>query len=315
MIQVQNLTKRYGAFTAIEQVTFEVEKGEILGFLGPNGAGKTTTMRILTCYMPANDGTAKVAGFDVFKDSMEVRRRIGYMPENPPVYFEMTVDSYLDFVAKIKGIQKKDRQKGIDRVKERCGIKEVGQDLIGRLSKGYKQRVGLAQALIHEPEVLILDEPTIGLDPRQVFEVRELIKSLSEEHTVILSTHVLPEVSMVCERVLIINKGRIVAEGTPEDLTKRLKGTETILVGVEGPIAEVEAKIKAIDGVVKLKREIVSDGNRAKLFIEGELEKNVLKDIASTIISNGWGLYELRTVEMSLEEIFLYLTTEEEVGE
>jgi ABC-2 type transport system ATP-binding protein len=219
MIEVEGLTKRYGDFTAIENISFRVEKGEIVAFLGPNGAGKTTTMRVITGFLPATEGTVAVAGFDIFQKPMEVKKRIGYLPEHPPVYNDMTVGEYLRFVAKIKGVPRSDRESAMDRVLQRCGLKDVTETIIGKLSKGYKQRVGLAQAMIHDPAVLILDEPTIGLDPKQIIEIRELIKSLAGEHTIILSTHILQEVSMICQRVLIIHQGRIVADDSLENLT------------------------------------------------------------------------------------------------
>jgi len=219
MIEVEGLTKRYGDFTAIEDITFRVEKGEIVAFLGPNGAGKTTTMRVLTGYLPATDGKVAVGGFEVFEKPMEVKKRIGYLPEHPPVYNDMSVTEYLKFVAKIKGVPRKERKAAMERVIQKCSLSDVSDRIIGKLSKGYKQRVGLAQAMIHDPEVLILDEPTIGLDPKQIIEIRELIKSLSGDHTIILSTHILQEVTMICQRVLIISQGRIVADDTLENLT------------------------------------------------------------------------------------------------
>jgi ABC-2 type transport system ATP-binding protein len=219
MIEVEGLTKRYGDFTAVENISFRVEKGEIVAFLGPNGAGKTTTMRVITGFLPATEGTVSVSGFDVFEESMQVKKRIGYLPEHPPVYNDMTVGEYLKFVAKIKGVARGDRSGAMERVMRRCGLKGTERKLIGKMSKGYKQRVGLAQAMIHNPDVLILDEPTIGLDPKQIIEIRELIKSLSKEHTIILSTHILQEVTMICQRVLIIHQGRIVADDTLESLT------------------------------------------------------------------------------------------------
>ena len=234
MIEVDRLTKRYGNLKAVDEVSFQVEKGEILGFLGPNGAGKTTTMRILTCFLPATEGTARVAGYDVFEDAMEVKRRIGYLPEHPPLYDEMTVDGYLKFVARIKGVAPEDRKRRLQEVKETVRIEGYGRKLIKHLSKGFKQRVGLAQALIHDPEVLILDEPTVGLDPNQIKEVRELIKSLSGNHTIILSTHILPEVSMTCQRVVIISDGKIVAVDTPENLTRQQQGGRPHLHGSQG---------------------------------------------------------------------------------
>jgi ABC-2 type transport system ATP-binding protein len=219
MIKVEGLTKRYGDVTAVEDISFQVEKGEIVGFLGPNGAGKTTTMRIITGFLPSTDGTVTVAGYDSFEKSMEIRKRIGYLPEHPPVYADMTVAGYLKFVAKIKGVARSERKDAMDREITRCGLKEVRSTIIGKLSKGYKQRVGLAQAMIHDPEVLILDEPTIGLDPKQIIEIRELVKSLAGEQTIILSTHILPEVTMICQRCLIIDRGRIVADDSLESLT------------------------------------------------------------------------------------------------
>jgi ABC-2 type transport system ATP-binding protein len=303
MIEVENLTKTYGDFIAIEDVSFHVPRGEVLGFLGPNGAGKTTTMRILTGYMPPTDGRATVAGFDVFHDSLEARRRIGYLPETVPLYREMTVAGYLDFVAQLRGVDH--RWDRIDWVMEQVAITDRANDLIGKLSKGYRQRVGLAQALVHDPEVIILDEPTIGLDPKQIIEVRELIRGLSGERTVILSTHILPEASQLCERVLIINKGRIVAEDTPERLTARLEGAERVRVtlapGTEG-VAEV---LGAIDGV----EEVTATGD-GKFDITCALGAELRPVLARRIVEQGWSLLELRPVGMSLEDVFLELTTE-----
>ena len=310
MIEVENLTKYYGPQMAIEEVNFKVEKGEILGFLGPNAAGKTTTMRILTCYMPATRGTAKVAGYDIFADSLEVRKRIGYLPENPPLYKDMSVSSYLEFVSKIKGIEPSQREKRLQAVMERCSITEVKDTVIGRLSKGYQQRVGLAQALIHDPEIIILDEPTMGLDPKQIIEVRELIKGLGGDHTVVVSSHILPEVSMTCQRVVIINEGRVVAEDTPENLTAKLKGSESIYLEVEGPQEEVVKALKGMEGILEVKAE-AKDG-RGGFYLESELRKDIRRELSSLIVGKGWGLYEIRSRGMSLEEIFLHLTTKEE---
>ena len=310
MIEVDNLTKYYGPQMAIEEVNFKVEKGEILGFLGPNAAGKTTTMRILTCYMPATRGTAKVAGYDIFENSLEVRKRIGYLPENPPLYNDMNVSSYLGFVSKIKGIEPSQREKRIQAVMERCSITEVKDTVIGRLSKGYQQRVGLAQALIHDPEIIILDEPTMGLDPKQIIEVRELIKGLGGDHTVVVSSHILPEVSMTCQRVVIINEGRVVAEDTPENLTAKLKGSESIYLEVEGPQEEVVKALKGMEGILEVKAE-AKDG-RGGFYLESELRKDIRRELSSLIVGKGWGLYEIRSRGMSLEEIFLHLTTKEE---
>jgi len=303
MIEVENLTKTYGDFVAIEDVSFHVPRGEVLGFLGPNGAGKTTTMRILTGYMPPTDGRATVAGFDVFHDSLEVRRRIGYLPETVPLYNEMTVEGYLDFVARLRGVD--DRWDRIDRIMDQMDITDRADDLIGQLSKGYRQRVGLAQALVHDPEVIILDEPTIGLDPKQIIEVREMIRSLSGERTVILSTHILPEVSQLCERVLIINEGRIVAEDTPEQLTARLEGAERVRVALEPGADGVVETLGAIDGVEDVAA--VGDG---KFDVTCALGAELRPSLARRIVECGWSLLELRPVGMSLEDVFLELTTE-----
>src|SRR5512136_75461 len=255
VIEVEHVSKVFSGRRAVDDVSFKVEKGEVLGFLGPNGAGKTTTMRILTCYMPATEGTARIAGYDVFEESVEVRKRIGYLPENPPLYPEMTVDSYLNFVAKIKGVRSSQRRSQVDEAVGKCNLGDVRNRIIGKLSKGYKQRVGLAQALLNNPEVLILDEPTLGLDPKQIHEVLSLIKGLVSTHTVIFSTHILPEVSMTCNRVVIINKGKVVAMDTPEGLARQLKGAERISVTVDGPLEAVREKMLAINGVLDVKAE------------------------------------------------------------
>ncbi len=310
MIQVQNLTRYYGRTPAIQEVSFEMEKGEILGFLGPNAAGKTTTMRILTCYMPATSGTAKVAGYDVFTQSMEVRKRIGYLPEQPPVYMDMSVKSYLSFVAKIKGVDGRDRKSRINEVMEKTAIADVQDRVIRKLSKGYKQRVGLAQALVHNPDVLVLDEPTIGLDPNQIKEVRGLIKSLAGNHTIILSTHILPEVEMTCDRAVIINRGRVVAQDTIANMTQRKRGAERLVVQVDGPNAPVRDKLSSVSGVKKVKRDDAADGiNRYE--IECEPGRDVRRELAQAVVQNGWGLLELRAKDFTLEEVFLNLTTEE----
>ncbi len=309
MIRVENLTRYYGNFPAIEDVTFDVEKGEILGFLGPNGAGKSTTMRILTCYLPATSGRATVAGFDVFEQSMEVRKRIGYLPEHPPLYPDLTVETYLDFVAKIKGVPAKERQRAIDEVISDVGLEEVRKRTIRKLSKGFKQRVGLAQALVHNPEVLILDEPTVGLDPKQIIEVRELIKNLAGKHTVVLSTHILPEVSMTCDRVLIIDKGRVVAEDTPQNLAAKVKSAERIVMEVEGPQDQIKEKLAAINGVKHVSVERANGTSR--YVIDTDLKQDIRKELASTVVTNGWGLLEMRPMDVSLEEVFLRLTTKE----
>jgi len=312
MIEVENLTKYYGNLAAIENITFRVEKGEILGFLGPNGAGKTTTMRILAGFFPPTSGTARVVGYDVVNDSIEVRRRIGYMPETIPLYKDMRVKEYLDFVAEVKGIPRKTRKSKIEKVMKECGATEVSHRLIGKLSKGFQQRVGLAQALLHDPEVLILDEPTIGLDPKQIIEIRQLIKGLAGERTIILSTHILPEVSMTCQRVIIINEGKIIAMDTPENLNKQLQKLTQILLQVEGPPEEVASQLGKVKGVVKVtKKEEVSPGVW-NYIVESSKDLDVRKGLAQIILSHQWGLLELRPLGMSLEDIFVKLVTAEE---
>src|SRR6188472_2110181 len=252
VIEVQHLTKRYGRVTAVDDVSFRVEPGEILAILGPNGAGKTTTMRILTGYMPASEGRATVAGYDVFSHPIEAKARTGYLPETPPLYPDMTVREYLDFVARIKRVPSGERKARVDAVMKRTHVDDMAARACGKLSKGYKQRVGLAQALIHNPEVLILDEPTAGLDPKQIIETRDLIRSIAGDHTIVLSTHILPEVSQTCQRVVIINKGRVVAVDTPDNLTARLKGTETMFIQVDAPGADVAGALGAIGGVIRV---------------------------------------------------------------
>ncbi len=313
MIEVQHLTKRYGRFTAVEDVSFRVERGEILGFLGPNGAGKTTTMRILTGYMPATDGTAIVGGFDVFNQPIEAKRRTGYLPETPPLYPDMTVLDYLTFVSKIKGVPGAGRSERLKNIMERTRIADMANRLCSRLSKGYRQRVGLAQALIHNPDVLILDEPTAGLDPKQIIETRQLIKELAGDHTIILSTHILPEVAQTCQRVVIINKGKVVAVDTPENLTARLRGSETMYVqvdtvGTSG--TDVAAALAHMAGVTRVVEADRRDGITG-FEVESESGRDVRRDLARAIVNHGWGLLELRPTRMSLEEIFLSLTTEE----
>jgi ABC-2 type transport system ATP-binding protein len=313
VIEVQHLTKRYGRVTAVDDVTFRVERGEILGFLGPNGAGKTTTMRILTGYMPASEGRATVAGFDVFDQPIEAKKRTGYLPETPPLYPDMTVREYLEFVARIKmdkRVTAAERRSRVSTVMERTRVADMGNRLCSKLSKGYRQRVGLAQAIIHNPEVLILDEPTAGLDPKQIIETRELIRSLAGDHTVILSTHILPEVAQTCQRVVIINKGRVVAVDSPDNLTSRLRGTETMYVQVEGGGADAAHVLETVPGVTRVSLADQRNGT-AGYEVESVKGQDVRRELARTIVNRGWGLLELRPVRMSLEEIFLHLTTEE----
>ena len=310
MIEVQHVTKRYGRVTAVDDVSFTVERGEILGFLGPNGAGKTTTMRILTGYMPATDGTATVAGYDVFTHPIEAKRRTGYLPETPPLYPDMTVREYLDFVAKIKGVPATERRARVGSVMERTRIADMAARHCSKLSKGYRQRVGLAQALIHNPDVLILDEPTAGLDPKQIIETRDLIRGLGGDHTIVLSTHILPEVAQTCQRVVIINKGRVVAVDTPDNLTARLRGAETMYVHIDSEGADASTALQAIPGVTRV---VASDGRgpAGAYEVESGRGTDVRREIARTVVSRGWGLLELRPMRMSLEEIFLQVTTDE----
>jgi ABC-2 type transport system ATP-binding protein len=293
--------------TAVDDVSFRVERGEILGFLGPNGAGKTTTMRILTGYMPASEGKAFVAGFDVFTNPLDAKRRTGYLPESPPLYPDMTVREYLDFVSRIKGVAPGERKSRVTSVMQQTHIADMADRHCSKLSKGYRQRVGLAQALIHNPDVLILDEPTAGLDPKQIIETRQLIRSLAGNHTIVLSTHILPEVAQTCQRVVIINKGRVVAVDTPDNLTARLTGAETMYVQVDALGAEAAPALAAIPGVTRV---AVSDSGGG-FEVETERGTDVRRELAKTIVNRGWGLLELRPMRMSLEEIFLQVTTDE----
>ncbi len=311
MIQVNQLTKRYGPVTAIQDVSFSVEKGQIVGFLGPNGAGKSTTMKILACFMPASSGSARVAGYDVFSQSLEVRRRIGYLPENAPLYADLTVASYLDFVAEIKGVSRGSRKARVAEVMERCFFADMQHRMIGKLSKGYRQRVGLAQALLGDPEVLILDEPTIGLDPKQITEIRSLIRSLAGQHTVILSTHILPEVSMVCDGVIIINRGRIVAQGTESELIGQMFPTARLQVRVAGDSEDVERALRSLPGVLSVERLQSRDG-AAGFIVETPRDRDVRDELVQLVLSRGWRLRELHQVGMSLEEVFIRVVAGEE---
>ncbi|HEX4998699.1 MAG TPA: ABC transporter ATP-binding protein [Terriglobia bacterium] len=310
MISVENVTKRYPAKTAVENLSFQVEKGEILGFLGPNGAGKTTTMRIVTGFMPATEGTVRVDGFDVFEQPLEARKRIGYLPENPPLYFEMTPLGYLRFAAKLKGVRGARVDEEVTRVMQKTHIEDVKDRIIAKLSKGYKQRVGLAQALLNDPPVLILDEPTIGLDPRQIHEVRELIKELAGDHTVVLSTHILPEVEQTCHRVIIIDRGKIAAVGTPESLRLQAQGAEQVFVEVEGPQPEVLIRLQSTRAVKEV-RVVSSENGCSRYQIEGEARADVRRDVARAVVEGGWGLLELHATRMSLEDVFIKLITDD----
>jgi ABC-2 type transport system ATP-binding protein len=319
MIKVEGLTKRYARTVAVDNISFEVEKGTIVGFLGPNGAGKTTTMRVLTCFLPPTAGTASVAGFDVLENPMEVKRRIGYLPETPPLYPEMEVSEYLRFVGQLKGISSADIAKRVDQVVGRCAVGDVRNKLIGKLSKGFRQRVGLAQAIIHNPEVLILDEPTSGLDPKQIIEIRELLKSLAGDHTIILSTHILPEVENSCERVIIINQGKLVAIDSVANLTNRLRGSEAVALEVEAPDghpdpSEVQQRLEVVSGVSRV---VMKDSRNGRLIFEVESlqGRHIRAELARTVVNSGWNLSELRPVGLSLEDIFLQLTaTEKDAG-
>jgi ABC-2 type transport system ATP-binding protein len=312
MITVTDLTKRYARTTAVDHISFSVNKGDIVGFLGPNGAGKTTTMRMLTCFFPPTSGTATVAGFDVFEQSLEVRKRIGYLPEAPPLYLEMETIEYLRFVGRLKGMAGAELEKRVTYVCDRCAIADVKTKLLGKLSKGYRQRVGLAQAIIHNPDVLILDEPTAGLDPKQINETRDLIKSLAGDHTIILSTHILPEVEQTCEQVIIINKGKLVATDSVENLQARARGAESVLLEVAARTGEfaaplVQGRLEKIAGVSRVFCK--EQYERGAVFeVESSKGQLVRGDLARAVVESGWDLNELRPSAMSLEEIFLQLT-------
>ncbi|MEH2447160.1 MAG: ABC transporter ATP-binding protein [Nostoc sp.] len=317
MIEVEHLSKIYGSTPAISDVTFSVEPGEILGLLGPNGAGKTTTMRILAGYLPATNGNARIAGYDVHENSLAVRQRIGYLPETPPLYPEMTVEGFLHFVARIKGVPAGDRTNKVIAAIKRCNLEDKRRVIIRKLSKGYRQRVGIAQAIVHDPPAIILDEPTVGLDPRQIIEVRNLIKSLAGTHTIILSTHILPEVSMTCNRVAIINQGKVVATNTPENLMTQLTGGSGYELEIEGEAALAKQVLQNVAGVSLI--ESIPAGmhghqpqtNRAYLRVISQPGKEPGKDIVTTLVRAGFGLHELRRVNATLEDVFLQLTTEE----
>jgi len=316
MITVSELTKRYARNTAVDGISFEVEKGSIVGFLGPNGAGKTTTMRMLTCFLPPTSGTATVAGFDVLEAPMEVKKRIGYLPEAPPLYQEMRTGEYLTFVGKLKGLAGAELRQRVDMVCERCAVADVKNKLLGKLSKGYRQRVGLAQAIIHNPEVLILDEPTAGLDPKQINETRDLIKSLAGNHTIILSTHILPEVEQTCQKVIIINKGKLVATDSVSNLRGRARGAESVLVevGARNGNLDSAAALRKLENVNGVKRVVLKEKRDDRTVFEIESHKNQFTrgDVARAVVEAGWDLNELRPASVSLEEIFLKLTTSQD---
>lgn len=315
MITVNDLTKRYARNTAVDHISFEVQKGQIVGFLGPNGAGKTTTMRMLTCFLPPTSGTATVAGFDVLEKPLEVKRRIGYLPETPPLYPEMRTTDYLVFVGKLKGLRGAELAKRVNYVLGRCAIADVKEKVLGKLSKGYRQRVGLAQAIIHNPDVLILDEPTAGLDPKQINETRDLIKGLAGDHTIILSTHILPEVEQTCQQVIIINKGKLVATDSVNNLQHRARGAGSVLIEVAGrnsalDSAVVKQRLERVPGVSRVLFKETRD-TRSIFEVEGKSDRAIRGDLARAIVESGWDLNELRTAAVSLEEIFLKLTSTE----
>jgi ABC-2 type transport system ATP-binding protein len=306
MINVSGLTKQYGPHTAINQLTFDIKEGEIVGFLGPNGAGKSTTMKILTGFMPASEGTATVAGFDVFDQAIDVKRNVGYLPENPPVYLEMVVEDYLKYAARLHDVPKQKLKAAVDSAVERTGLSHVRHRIIGNLSKGYRQRVGIAQALVHDPKVLILDEPTVGLDPVQIIEIRELIKGLAGRHTVILSSHILPEVTATCQRIIVINKGQIVAQDSIERLTTRMRQGLLFQLTVKNASAQGISAIQSISGVKSVTPE------NEKILIEINPDQSDLRDrIVEVAVQEKMGVLEFAAEKLSLEEVFLQLTTQE----
>ena len=310
MIEVQNLTKQYGPVTAVNDVSFRVEAGEILGFLGPNGAGKTTTMRIITGFIPATEGKVMVAGYDVFEKPLDAKRRTGYLPETPPLYPDMTVREYLQFVGRIKGVASRELNGRVDESMKRARVADMAGRHCGKLSKGYRQRVGLAQAIIHNPDVLILDEPTAGLDPKQRVETRELIRELGGNHTIVLSSHILSEIADSCQRVVIINKGKVVAIDSPANLTLRLKGSDTIYMQVVAPAEEVQAALGGITGIQRIGVAQKPDG-LLEIEVDSEPNRDLRRELAMTVVGLGWGLLELRPMRMGLEDIYLKLTEDE----
>jgi len=306
MIEVEQLSKSYGPREAIKGLSFHVEKGEVVGFLGPNGAGKSTTMNILSCIMPASSGTAKICGFDVFEQSLEIRKLIGYLPETPPLYADMVVYDYLAFAARLRNVPLKNTQSAVEQVIEKCSLKEVSERIIGRLSKGYQQRVGIAQALVHNPDILILDEPTIGLDPIQIIEIRKLIQELALSHTIILSSHILPEITQICKRVIIISDGKIAAVDSLEALTTRLRKGERLLLKVRQSSSQILDKLRGVEKV-----NAVSEEQPGQFIIDCEPNADIQDEIAQLSLNNKWGIVELKPASMTLEDIFLKLTLEE----
>jgi ABC-2 type transport system ATP-binding protein len=310
MIEVKNLTKNFGSVVAVNGISFTVNKGEVVGLLGPNGAGKTTTMRIITCYLPSTSGTALVAGFDIFNDSLEVRKKVGYLPENAPLYLDMSVLDFLYFIGVIRGISQAEIKNRIKKMVEICGLESVINRDIGELSKGFRQRVGLAQSLIHDPEILILDEPTAGLDPTQIIEIRELIKEIGKEKTVILSSHILPEVSATCNRIIIIHKGDIVGSGTPDEMARSSKKRETIYITIKGPLEDIQKQLNEIPEITEFR--LINQEDEINSFeIRSELGMDLSEKLFFMVVNNRWVLTELRKETMNLEDVFLMLTTQE----
>jgi len=312
MIKVDKVTKFYGEFPAITDLSFEVPKGEILGFLGPNGAGKSTTMKILTGFMPPSSGTVEIAGFNILEESLNARKHIGYLPETVPLYLEMNVSEYLSFMGQIRGMNSKKIKQRITEVIETCSLQDYYKTIIGKLSKGYKQRVGIGQAILHEPDVLVLDEPTIGIDPIQVVETRQLIKGLGEAHTLILSSHILPEVSMICDRVIIINEGQIAAVDNPKNLGTNLSGVERVELEVKGPNQEIIPVLEKVDHVNSIERIPITGSGYHRYQISVDVGSEIRSQLASVILENQWELLKLQSIGMSLEEIFLKITVHEE---
>lgn len=312
MIELKNITKYYGDFPAVTNISFKIEKGEIVGLLGPNGAGKSTTMKMITGFMPPTSGELSVGGNDIVSQSIEARRRIGYLPETVPLYTDMTVYSYIEYMGLLRGLNKKNIKSKVDNVIEICKLEDYRNSLISKLSKGFRQRVGISQAIIHEPEVLVLDEPTIGIDPNQVVETRQLIKNLSGEHTLILSSHILPEVSSICERVLIIHEGEIAASDTIENLSSLMSGKNKIEADIIGSPQAIVTELEKINGVKSVQFSINKSSNEFSTFsIESEINSDIRSEISKIIINNDWGLIRLQSMGMSLEDIFLQITTSE----
>ncbi len=306
MIEVESLTKFYGPRRAINNLSFQIERGEVVGFLGPNGAGKSTTMNILSCILPASSGTARIQGYDTFEHSIELRKIIGYLPETPPLYPDMSVFDYLIFAAQVRGLIGKHIKSAVEKVIEKCSLKDVSHRITGRLSKGYQQRVGLAQAMVHDPDILILDEPTIGLDPIQIIEIRKLIKELASTHTIILSSHILPEITQICQRVIIINEGEISAVDSLEGLTASMRKSERLSLTVRNPNDDIERKLNSVNEVIS-----VVPGEENQFFIECALNSNLQDEFARLTLDNKWGLIEIKPISMTLEDVFLKLTIEE----